>query len=181
MLFFEITNHHATITDMPSTIFHQPTTYKTLTITSSIDTFCMLFQWGLSVPNSFWTHDDEILIVPTQSNIEGSCIQAFHDRFSSSFLYRVNAGISTLSRILTANENQAWIFSEIYSGISTTWFQSHVEVNDRCSKLTISKSDVTMRSRHRSWDLHTQGTQGWRISLLFQEFIEFLRNKVKKR
>jgi hypothetical protein len=163
---------------MPSTIFHQSTTWKTLITKPYIDTFYILFQWGWAASNSFWMHDDEILIVPTQSKMEFSCIRAFHDRFLLS-LHRVNVGISTFQRILRANENQVWLFSKIYSGISTTWFWSHVEVNDRGSKLTISKSGVTMRSSS-SRDLHTQAIQSWRISLLFQELIELLRNKRRK-
>ena len=103
-------HHH----QMLSTIFHQSTTYKTLTTKSRIDMFYMFFQWGLSASNSFWTHDVEILIIPTESKMEFPCILAssFHDRFLSS-LHRVNVGISTFKRILRANENQAWLFSRI--------------------------------------------------------------------
>ena len=50
----------------------------------------MLFKWGLASPNSFWKHDDEILIGPKQRNIECSCIWALHNRFSS--LHIVNIG-----------------------------------------------------------------------------------------
>ena len=138
-----------------------------------------MFKWGLALPNSFWTHDDEILIGPKQRSIECSCIRAFHDKFPS--LHRVNIEISIFLRILRANENQAWIFSKIYGEISTTWFRSHVEVNDGSSKSTISKSWVTMRLRSL-WDLHTQGTQCCMFSSLFQELIvELLRNKRRKK
>jgi hypothetical protein len=138
----------------------------------------MLFQWGLAVSKSFWTHDDEILIVPTQSKMEFSCIRAFHDSFLLS-LHRVNVGISTF--LIPKNENQVWLFSKIYGGISTTWLRSHgVEVNDRGSKSTISKSGITMRSSSSSWDLHTQGEQSWRISSLFQELICYWGTSVKK-
>jgi len=67
-----IINHHATNTKMPSTIFYQARTLKTLTTKSRIDTFYRFFQWGLSASNSFWTHDDEIIIVPTVSKMEFS-------------------------------------------------------------------------------------------------------------
>jgi hypothetical protein len=63
---------------------------------------------------------------------------SFHDRFLLS-LHRVNVGISTFKRILRANENQAWLFSRIYGGITTTWFWSHVEASDPRSKSTICK------------------------------------------
>jgi hypothetical protein len=137
----EITNHNATITKMPSTIFYH-SKKKTLTTKSSIDSFYTLFTSGLAAPNSFWMHDDEILIIPVHRN-----------------------------------ENQLWIFSGIYGGISTTWFWSQVEVNDPRSKSTTSKTILTMRSRSVMF-MYIYGAQRCAVSSLFQEFIEVLRTEV---
>jgi hypothetical protein len=66
-----IINHHATTTKMPSTIFIKQQD-KNTDYTSHIDTFYRYFQWGLSACNSFWTHDDELIIVPTERKMEFS-------------------------------------------------------------------------------------------------------------
>jgi hypothetical protein len=92
---------------------------KTLTTKLRIDTFYRFFGGAYLCPIHFGRIIMRFSSFQQRAKWSFLAFKLSRRRFSSS-LHRVNVGISTFKRILRANENQAWLFSRIYGGISTS-------------------------------------------------------------